>query len=225
MSEANKKKVIVDTFIEQVESGSLRSVHIAKLIKELGINRNTFYYHFESKYDVALYVFRCDLARELRASFPEAVLVSKPLGERRGAACLPYYVRVEVGARTLDLSGFYKALVRCVLGRPHFYGSLFDAMQPEFRACVDALYRPVVEEDIKFILGGRYLPDCVFDYFADYHTRYIFHIAAYYSKHGSIAREMLEDKVNPFWNMPYEALSHELQNHAVQRPRDIGIRP
>jgi AcrR family transcriptional regulator len=220
MSEANKKTLIVDTFIDQVESGSLKSVHIAKLIKQLDINRNTFYYHFDSKYDVALYVFRRDLAPELQAGFPESELVSKPLSNKRSSVQLPYYIHREVGARTLDLSGFYKAIVRCILNRPHFYGSLFDVSQTEFRAYIEMLYRPAVEDDIKFVLGGRYLPDCVFDYFADYHTRYIFHIAQYYSKHMSTAREMLEDKINPFWNMPYEALSHELQTHAIQRPRD-----
>ena len=30
---------------------------------------------------------------------------------------------------------------------------------------------------------------------------------------------MLDSAVNPFWNMPYEALVYELQLHTVKRPR------
>ena len=45
MKSAMKQK-IVDAVVDITEASSMRSVHIAKIIKELGINRNTFYYHF-----------------------------------------------------------------------------------------------------------------------------------------------------------------------------------
>ena len=219
MGETNTKQAIVEAFIEKVSTDSLRGVHVAKLIKELGINRNTFYYHFDSKFDVAMFVFRNDLARQLRASFSEEELIDAPVDERRKLESLPYYVHCEVGARTLDLGGFYKALVRCVLERPSFYRSLFDYSQIEFRMCFEGLYRPAVIDDMKFVLGGRYLAQSVFDYFVDYYTRYLFQIAEYFLRHCASADEMLDEKVNPYWNIPYETLSQALQSHVVYRPR------
>lgn len=213
------KQAIVDAFIEKVENESLRTVQVAKLIKELAVNRNTFYYHFPSKYDVALYVFRIDLAARLSEAFPESELVYAPFGQGSDACDLPFYVHREIGARTLDFGDFFKELVRCVLGRPQFYRNLFNRKEPEFKALIDALYRPAVANDLTFVLGGRYLPTSTFHYFECKYTDLIYETAEYYLKHTHDAECMLSDAVNPFWNMPYESLVYELQMHPINRPR------
>lgn len=219
MAGISAKQTIVDTFIDKVEAGSLRTVQVAKLIKEIDINRNTFYYHFPSKYDVALYVFRTDLAQYLEASFPEDELLFAPVSTQPGSEQLAYYTHREIGARTLDFGGFFKALVRCVINRSSFYGKLFDSSEREFRSLTDALYRPAVQKDLEFVLGGRYLPSCTFDLFLTKYTGLVYETAEYYLKHSRDAERMLEDTVNPFWNMPYEALVYELQMHTVNHVR------
>ena len=219
MTSSAAKQLIIDAFIEEVEAGSLRSVQIAKLIKKLDINRNTFYYHFTSKYDVALHVFRTDLARELTDSFPAYELVSLALDDGPKAEALPYYVHREIGARTLDFGDFFKALVRCVLGREAFYRKLFDQRETEFRSLVFELYQQAVGSDLEFMLGGRYLPPPTFEYFRHQYTELIYDTAAYCLRHSRDARNMLDNTVNPFWNMPYEALVHAIQSHPIKRPR------
>ena len=213
------KQAIVDAVIARVEEESLRSVQIAKLIKQLGINRNTFYYHFASKYDVALFVFRTDLAQALAASFPEHELVYAPVGNEPDSEELPFYVHREIGARTLDFGDFFKTLVRCVLERPQFYSKLFERRESEFRTLVYGLYRPTVESDLKFVLGGRYLPPSTFEFFCHKYTHLVYETAEYYLKHTRDAEAMLSDSVNPFWNMPYESLVYSLQMHTIRRPR------
>ena len=213
------KQAIVDAFIAKVEAESLRAVQVAKLIKELGVNRNTFYYHFPSKYDVALHVFRVDLAPRLSAAFPEDELVYARFGQGPDACDLPFYVHREIGARTLDFGDFFKELVRCVLARPLFYRNLFNRKEPEFKALIDGLYRPAVSNDLSFVLGGRYLPPSTFHFFECKYTDLIYETAEYYLKHTLDAESMLNDAVNPFWNMPYESLVYELQMHPINRPR------
>ena len=213
------KQAIVDAVIARVESDSLRAVQIAKLIKELGINRNTFYYHFASKYDVALFTFRTDLAPLLVDAFPEHELVYAPLDANPESEKLPYYVHREIGARTLDFGDFFKTLVRCVLARPQFYGKLFDRQETEFRSIIYELYRPAVAADLTFVLGGRYLPPSTFELFCHKYTHLVYETAEYYLKHSRDAEAMLNDAVNPFWNMPYESLVHSLQTHTIRRPR------
>lgn len=219
MAKSAAKQAIVEVFISAVEAKSLRAVQVSRLIEELGVNRNTFYYHFPSKYDVALHVFRTDLARFLADAFPEYELLNAPVTSELGAQELPYYVHREIGARTLDFGDFFKTLVRCVMTRPTFYGRLFDRTEPEFRALIEALYRPAVVQDLEFVLGGRYLPPSTFEFFANKYTALIYETAEYYLKHSRDAEAMLDDAVNPFWNMPYEALVYELQLHSVKRPR------
>ena len=213
------KQAIVEAFIEKVEASSLRAVQIAKLIKELGVNRNTFYYYFTSKYDVALYVFRRDLALRLSAAFPESELVYARVSQGPDTDELPFYVHREIGARTLDFSDFFKELVRCVLERPSFYGNVFNRKEPEFKTLVDELYRPAVRNDLEFVLGGRYLPPSTFQLFEHKYTNLVYETAEYYLKHSRDAEAMLNDAVNPFWNMPYESLVYGLQTHTVNRLR------
>ena len=219
MAKTAAKQAIIDAFIARVESESLRSVQVAKLIKELKINRNTFYYHFPSKYDVAFYVFRQDLAGELAQTFPKSELLYAPIGTGFEEENLPFYVHREIGARTLDFGDFFKALVRCVLARPSFYGKVFERRESEFRSFVYQLYRPAVEKDLDFELGGRYLPPSTLEWFRDMYTHLIYDTAEYFLKHSRDAKSMLDDAINPFWNMPYEALVHELQVHPVNRMR------
>ena len=213
------KQAIIDAVIAKVEAESLRSVQIAKLIKELNVNRNTFYYHFASKYDVAFFVFRTDLSQALVEAFPEEELICAPFGIGPDLEQLPFYVHREIGARTLDFGDFFKTLVRCVLTRPKFYKKLFDRRESEFRTLVDELYRPAVVNDLRFVLGGRYLPPSTFELFCHKYTGLVYETAEYYLKHSRDAEAMLNDAVNPFWNMPYEALVHSLQTHTIRRPR------
>ncbi len=217
----NAKQVIVNEFIARVEAGSLKAVHVSKLIKELGINRNTFYYHFTSKYDVAMYVFRTDLARELTEAFPKEELVYSPVDAKNGAEELPFYTHREIAARTLDSGGFYKALVRCLLKRQAFYHGLFDRQEPEFLTLIDSLYRPAAQSDLEFILGGRYLPEPTFELLVTLISSQVPSIARYYLLHSRDAELLLDDKVNPFWNITHETLLHELQNHPINRPRNM----
>lgn len=217
MSDSNTREIITKAFIEQVESDGLNNVHVAKLIKKLYLNRNTFYYYFDNKYDVALYVFRTDLAELLTQNVLEKYLLYAPIDSKQNSPSVPYYTHIEVGARSLDFKDFYKVLVQCVLNKPAFYRSLFTKSQPEFSARIEDLYRPAVEQDLQMILGGRYLPRVAFEVFSDFYTKYIPRSAEYCLMHSHDAQDLLDDRIYPFWNMPYESLTYELQAHPTNR--------
>ncbi len=211
------RQSITDTFISMVEASSLSQVRIADLIAALNINRNTFYYHFSSKYELALWVFRCDLDKELRASLPARDLICAQL-ECKGATVQPYayYVHVETGARTLDCSGFLKALARCTLNRPDFYRKLFDMHELDFGQCLANLYRPAVLDDIRFILNGRYMPDETQRMLALLGTRYILSTISFCLESTDPA-SLLDDRANPFWNIVHESLYNAIQAHPINR--------
>lgn len=210
-------QLITDAFINTVEDTSLSRVRIADIISDLSINRNTFYYHFSNKYEVALSILRYDLDKELRTSFSERELVSAPIDSKNASQeVYSYYVHVETGARTLDCSRFLKALVRCTLQRQTFYRKLFDIRELEFRQCVTSLYYPAFQNDIRFILDGRYMPDETCHMLALHCSNYIVSIIAFCLE--SAEREsLLDDRVNPFWNIIHESLYAAIQSHPINR--------
>ena len=220
MAAPDTRQEIVDAFADMVRKDSLRKVRVAALIDKLGVNRNTFYYHFANKYEVAIYKYRVDLADTLATSdINENDLIFAPINTTASTEVLPYYAHVEIGARTLDFSAFYRALVECVLKDEPFYRKVFAVGEPEFETLFSELYRPAIEADIRFILGGRYLPAPTFDFMATMLVGHLSSILRYALAHPGDTDNLLDNRVNPFWNMPYEALVHGLQMHPVNRLR------
>lgn len=207
---------IVDAFVGRVENASLSKVRIAELISTLGINRNTFYYYFSNKQDVAMYVLRTDLDFELRSTFPERELICAPCFDKDDEPPLAYYIHVETGARTLDASGFMRSFVRAALSRPAFYRKLFNAQEPDFSRSVASLYWPVIEHDIDFILDGRYLPAPMRRLFTNHSARYIISTTRFCLEDNDGA-SLLDDRTNPFWNILHESLYNAIQAHPVNR--------
>lgn len=99
MSAVTVREQIIDYVIETTESSSLGNVHVSKLVKELEINRNTFYYHFDSKLDVAIYVFRTDLAKVLTARIPQDYLIETELPLKPG----PNHFRTTCTAKSVPV--------------------------------------------------------------------------------------------------------------------------
>ena len=213
------KQEITDALADMVKSDSLRKVRVAALIEKLGINRNTFYYHFANKYEVALYKFRTDLAQVLVRRFDECDLLYAPVSNEPSAEKLPFYTHVEIGARTLDFSGFYRSLILCVRADEAFYRKAFTPNEPEFNTLFLELYTPAIRADIRFILGGRYLPDATFGFMSTLLTEHLTNILQYALSHPKELDDLLDDRVNPFWNLPYEALARGFQTHPVNRLR------
>ena len=51
------KQAIIDTFIKMLEVKSLDKITVKELVKECGINRNTFYYYYKDIYDLLEDIF------------------------------------------------------------------------------------------------------------------------------------------------------------------------
>lgn len=219
MSASSIREKIIDYVIETTEASSLSSVHVSKLVKELGINRNTFYYHFDGKYDVAMYVLRHDLAKMLRKNVPESYLLESPVLLKPKSEKLPYYMHREIGARLLDHGAFFKSLVYCVQERSHFYRKLFSPSEQEFKIKVFELFRPAIEEDLRFVLGGRYMPPDTFDYLIAQQLESLYQIPCYHLANPTASKNLLDDSLNPFWNYQSETLMMELQQHPIRKPR------
>ncbi len=213
----NTQQAIVDEFIDEVERSSLSQVRIANIIEKLSLNRNTFYYHYSSKFEVALWVLQRNLDEYLRAAFSEHELVLMPPAAKSSShQPIAYYAHVETGARTLDCSKFLKTFVCCTLNKKQFFRKLFAPQELEFRQCLVNLYVPAIENDILFILDGRYMPDETRHMLALMGSRYLISTVGFCLE-SSEPEVLLDDKSNPFWNILHESLYTAIQSHPINR--------
>ena len=74
--------LISDAFVELCDEMPLRKVSISDIVERTGKNRKTFYYHFENKDRLIIWIFRYDMGQCLKQHFSESVL-------RRGAGGAP----------------------------------------------------------------------------------------------------------------------------------------
>lgn len=81
MDRDNARDLIVAAFRTRMRTTPFAKLRVSDLIKELGLNRNTFYYHFSGKGDLALFAFREDLDRRLRTIAPERELLTQGPGD------------------------------------------------------------------------------------------------------------------------------------------------
>ena len=216
MAKRNTRQLIADAFIEAVRTSSLTRVRIAELIEKLGINRNTYYYHFSSKHETALWIFRRALHEQLEQLLPANQLVYGSFSKRIPQK-LAYYSHVEIGARTLDASLFVRGFFLCVASDTDFYRKLFTSMEPEFMGAICNLYYQPLLEDIKFILDGRYMPPETLHMVASLSSRYLVSSVEFFLQNPRIQKQLLDERMNPFGNALQESLFELIQAHPINR--------
>ncbi len=219
MAKRNTRQAIVELFIQRVEEASLTRVHVADLISELGLNRNTFYYHFPSKQDLAMGIFLEDLDVRLRDNFkPHCLEFTALEGKAQKGREYAFYAHVETGAHMLDSSEFMRCLLSALGSRRAFYRRLFDKRELDFLISMRNLYQPQYLKDIEFILGGRYMPDQTKNLLA---TQSMNSLAATIECYlGEADDSLLDDAVNPFLNLVNESLNQAILTHPInRRPR------
>ena len=59
------KKAIVQTFLKLLDDRPLNQITVKDIVEACGINRNSFYYHFEDKYDLVNWYFQSGITRFL----------------------------------------------------------------------------------------------------------------------------------------------------------------
>lgn len=218
MARCDTRNKITEAFVRSVEENSLSSVRVGDLIAPLGINRNTFYYHFTSKHDLALDVLKSDLDRELRDNLPEKNLVYEQASSQASVKRhYALFTHIETGARTLDGSVFLLSFLNVISGRPSFYRKLLDHSEHEFLMSLKNLYMRFYADDVRFTLGGRYMPEDFQRMLARNCVDTLISIVKFYSDtHSEL---VASQSANPFLNIINETLYREIQDHPVSRAR------
>ncbi len=213
MEEQSTRFAIAEEFKRMVRETSLSKVRVAELIGNLGINRNTFYYYYASKMDVAYTVFRCDLHKCLEHNLPSSQLVYSECGLKDGSSRrLAYWTHVETGARTLDNTLFFRSLVQCLSSDPAYYRKVFNPREPEFQEYLVGIWTAAAKKDIDFILSGRPMDSLSRDMLAQ--TTACFISATAGNCLRPEYRSVLDNPESyPYWNAPFEGMRNAIENN------------
>ena len=112
--------LISDAFVELCDEMPLRKVSISDIVERTGKNRKTFYYHFENKDRLIIWIFRYDMGQCLKQHFSESVLLYDDDPEDPTSR-FPYDITQKSGVRSLDHAEFFQCFAEVLEGRRNFY--------------------------------------------------------------------------------------------------------
>ena len=215
MSSIETKLLIAESLVRLTDSQPLEKVSVSDIVTESGKNRKTFYYHFTDKRSLIVWIFRHDLANELRRTVTEA-----DLGFERDAAAgledFPYYTFIKEGVRSVDGTKFVSALAAVLEGRRKFYAQALNDSSPEgLAAYLRELYTPALVEDARFILSNRFLNSRNVRFLAEF---YVSALVSYFTlKLNSRGNEPLTSDFGPFLNIVHASIADEISRHQQGR--------
>ena len=215
MNALNTMQLISDAFVELCDEMPLRKVSISDIVERTGKNRKTFYYHFENKDKLIIWIFRYDLGQVLRQHFSESVLLYEE-GSDESVAQFPYYIMQKSGVRSLDHAEFFQCFAESLEGRRNFYRqALVDNGPYSLRNYLYALYLEALKRDIDIILSNRYLPRENIDFLAEFYTCAFLYY--YIRRCDQSSVEHLADGCGPFANIIHSSLENEIKEAQMRR--------
>lgn len=216
------KNEIAEVFMDMVKTSGPDKVCVLDIAKAVGINKNSFYYHFASKYSVAYWIFRNDIAAMLEERFdPDHLVYLKKESNEFGKnayADLPYYARVPEGARMLNQGLFFRESVLCLRERRDFYRCMMrsDASVDSLMSYVEKVYGPAFYQDVSLIANGRYLPPATHSFLAGCCLKQYTGMLEELVCMRDLPEDVLSDAKNPFWNFAAESVNEAIRKHPVK---------
>lgn len=207
--------LIADAFVALCDEMPLKKVSISDIIERTGKNRKTFYYHFENKDRLIIWIFRYDLGQVLKRRFNESVLLYETPSDD-SVSRFPYYITQKSGVRSLDHAGFYECFAEVLESRRHFYTeALVDNGAYSLRNYLYALYLEAMKRDIDIILSNRYLPKENILYLAEFYTCAFLYY--FIRKCDQPNVEHLMGNAGPFANIIHSSLEMEIKEAQLRR--------
>lgn len=207
--------LIADAFVSLCDEMPLRKVSISDIVQRTGKNRKTFYYHFENKDRLIIWIFRYDMGQVLKKHFSESVLLyEKPSDD--SISHFPYYITQKSGVRSLDHAEFFSCFAEVLEARRPFYReALIDNGPYSLRNYLYNLYVNAIKRDIDIILSNRYLPQDNIDFLAEFYTCAFLYYFIRRCDQTNV--EHLAANAGPFANIIHNSLEMEIKEAQLRR--------
>ena len=146
------KLSLAQSFVELAESTPIDDITINMIVERSGKHNKTFYYHFATKSDLVIWLFRYELALELEAGFaPDQLVFESPDGAFPEFA---FYARCIDENDRIYNAPFFGVLYRCFERRRAYYRNVFSDTGPEtLERYLLSLYQPAISDDINYLIN------------------------------------------------------------------------
>ncbi|MFR5091466.1 MAG: TetR/AcrR family transcriptional regulator [Adlercreutzia equolifaciens] len=207
--------LISDAFVELCDEMPLRKVSISDIVERTGKNRKTFYYHFENKDRLIIWIFHYDMGQCLKRISPSqcsSTTTIRRIPPRDSPTILP---RSPACARSTTRSSF-QCFAEVLEGRRNFYRqALVDNGPYSLRNYLYALYLEAMKRDIDIILSNRYLPKDNIDFLAEFYTCAFLYY--YIRRCDARGVESIGGQAGPFANIIHSSLENEIKEAQMRR--------
>ena len=212
------KTRIAECFIRLVTESTnpQKRVSTTDIAKSLGIDRKSFYRHFENTTDLVVWVFRSELADALTAQDFGGFHLEYPDPSLNDIyPDLPFYARSPLTEATFDQSEYTKALCALFNGRHEYYRRILSfPCYIDFYFYLLALFEPAIRAGILQIIGpNRFLPEAEIDFLAEYHT--VAFIGRLQCRYVMKRQSLPEGGLERMWNYSHETLQEAVDRLAL----------
>ncbi len=147
------KLQLAEAFASMVELMPAERITVCMVTDAIGKHRKTFYYHFSSKEQLVIWLFRYDLACALEERFPPDELVYEPASSDSICSEFPFYARNIQQSGRIYNTPFFSMLATVLEKRRAYYRYIFSKRGPgTLDYYLHQLYPPVIREDIETLL-------------------------------------------------------------------------
>lgn len=211
------KNEIYDAFRGFIQSGNAKAT-ISSIVESTGMNRKTFYNHFESRDELAAWGFRRDLLNELLVQCALEDLEDPP-SDPYGFEGLPCYRRTPSGPLSLDQSNYISCFCSVFRTYKAYYASLLrtEFASPFCHYLVE-LFQGLFYEDLDYFLSGRKMPDEAKRYIAAFFAEGVVHHTVDSMADSSISRREIED-MSPVNNLVHNAMHHLVEAYQNEKSK------
>ena len=147
---------LAESYAALVEEMSDENITVNMIAVNAGKHRKTFYYHFNSKEQLVIWLFRYDLAKGLTERFDEKLLVSDEDTSDEPWSGFPFYVRNVKDSSRIYNTPFFGAFAEALETRRTYYRTILSKRGPgTLDFYLHQLYKPVFEKDIVLLIDAE----------------------------------------------------------------------
>lgn len=146
------KLQIATAFAELASETAPERITINMIVDKLGKHRKTFYYHFNGKEQLVIWLFRYELGCALSERFEEDLLVYEPETTSLYAD-FPYYVHNVKDNGRIYHAPFFSVLASVLESRRSYYRTILATRGPgTLDQYLHRLYYPTIKSDIDYLV-------------------------------------------------------------------------